>query len=500
MIKLAIIGGGPSAVSIMEALAQNPDLCGRIDITVFEAFPRLWHGQPFQPDGDEVLANVPMTGMSLRADDREYGVRWLRDHGYHAYTSESSFPPRWLVGRYLQDCASKAIERLEQSGSRVRVEMLAVSDLESRNDKLWARGKDWQLGPFDHAILCLGSSALQDPYQLAGLPGYVKDPYPLQASLERIPPGASVAIVGSGLTAVDTVMALRARAHRGSITLVSRTGILPGVRSMPVRHEYKYLNRDQLESIADREGQLQLTDVIALLEAELNSVGVDINSLAADIVNISNSIQQLRSDLDRARNGDLGWTLARNGIIGSGKDLWYLLREQDKAIVKSYHQTLMRQCCPMPLSTGERLLEMFNTGQLDLIRKVTSIRGNQHKGSGFEIIAERNASADIVIGACTPAAHEPTPIARPLVNSLIAQGLATLHPLGGLCVERKTARLLNEQGASDHRLYVLGGLTSGAYLFTSGIVAIVAHADSIVRDLAVSVRSASKVPFYSTQV
>jgi uncharacterized NAD(P)/FAD-binding protein YdhS len=499
MIKLAIIGGGPSAVSIIEAVSQNQALRGCIDITVFEAFPRLWHGQPFQPDGDEVLANVPMTGMSLRADDREYGVRWLRDHGYHAYTSESSYPPRWLVGQYLQDCAGKAIERLEKSGSRVRVEMLAVTGLESREEKLWARCNDRKIGPFDQAVLCLGTSPPHDPYQLSGTPGYVYRPYPLRSSLAGIPQDASVAIVGSGLTAVDTVMALRARAHQGPITLVSRTGTLPTVRSSSVRHEYKYLNKSQLETVVDREGELRLTDIIALLKAELDSVGIDINALTADLANNSTPVRQLRSDLERARKGDPGWTLARNGIIGSGKDSWYLLREEDKAIVKSYHQILMRQCCPMPLSTGERLLEMFDAGQLDLIRKVTSIHRNQHKGSGFEVIAERNISADIVIGASTSAAHEPASVARPLVNSLIAQGLATPNLLGGLRVERNTARLLNEQGVSDHRLHALGGLTSGDFLFTFGIVAIVAHADSIVRDIATAVRSASKAPSYSTQ-
>lgn len=494
MTKLAIIGGGPSAVSILEAVAQNPSLCGLVDITIFEAFPRLWHGQPFQPDGDEILANVPMTGMSLRADDREYGVRWLRDHGYDAYTSESTFPPRWLVGRYLQDCAGKAIQRLENSGSRVQIEMLAVSSLESRDDKLWALGNDWQLGPFDQAVLCLGGSPSHDPYKLYGLPGYIRSPYPLRSSLTEIPQDVSVAIVGSGLTAVDTVMALRARAHRGPITLVSRTGTLPGVRSTPFRHEYKFLNKKHLDDIVDRQGELRLTDIIALLKAELNSVGIDIDSLAADLANTNTPVEQLRSDLDRARNGDPGWTLARNGMVGSGKDLWYLLREDDKAIVKSYHQTLMRQCCPIPLCTGERLLEMFNTGQLEVISQVTSIRSNQHEDSGFEILAARNISADIVIGASTPAAHEPAPISRPVVNSLIDQGLAVQHPLGGLRVERNTARLLNERGVADHRLHALGGVTSGDYLFTSGIVAIVAHADDIVQDIATSVTLASRAP------
>lgn len=440
------------------------------------------------------MANAPMTEMSLRADDREFGVRWLRDRGHHTYTSESSFPPRWLVGQYLQDCATKAIERLEAAGSRVRTEMLTVSGLESHNKKLWLGCNEWPRGPFDHTILCLGTSASHDPYQLSGLPGYIENPYPLRSSLAEIPPDARVAIIGSGLSAVDTVMALRARAHRGLVTLISRNGSLPAVRGASVSHAYQYLTTNQAEAIADREGRLRLEDIIGLLKSELDSAGIDINSLADGFDNSGSPILQLQSELDRARKGDPAWTLARNGLVGCGKDLWHLLRDEDKDAVKSYHQAFMRFYRPMPPSTGEHLLELFNSGQLDLISGATSIRATKDTGAGFEILAARNISADIVIEAAAFDTHEPSPLARPIIDALIAQGLASPHPFGGLRVERKTARLLNANGTPDSRLHALGDLTSGDYLFTFGIISLVAHADSLVRDIAASVKSASEAP------
>jgi uncharacterized NAD(P)/FAD-binding protein YdhS len=99
---------------------------------------------------------------------------------------------------------------------------------------------------------------------LVGAAGYVRDPYPLRQSLAEVPEQARVAIVGSGLTAVDVVMALRARGHQGPITLVSRHGLLPAVRRPPARHDLRHLTVPRLEALASRNGGLGLVDVLAL--------------------------------------------------------------------------------------------------------------------------------------------------------------------------------------------------------------------------------------------
>jgi hypothetical protein len=55
MLKLAVIGGGPSAACVVEAVARHIASVAQVDMTVFEPGPNLWRGQVFQRDGDEVL-------------------------------------------------------------------------------------------------------------------------------------------------------------------------------------------------------------------------------------------------------------------------------------------------------------------------------------------------------------------------------------------------------------------------------------------------------------
>lgn len=483
-LHLALIGGGPSSACVVNALARHPELCGRIHLTVFEPNPRLWHGQVFQPDMEVVLANVPMKTMSLDPGDPEHGVRWLRDQAPLSFAAEALFPPRALVGRYLQDATAGAIAALQAAGSSVRIEEYAVHDLALRGRRIQLRADEGVCGDFDHVVLCPGAPPSYDPYRLAGQPGYVRDPYPLNVGLAEVPADASVAIIGSGLTAVDAVMGLRARDHQGPIFMVSRGGVLPSVRRTSLRPDFRHLTVGRLEDLATRPGGLCLVDVISLIEAELQAAGEVFEDLVADMASVMMPFQRLRDELHRDLVWDEGWALLRSGLVSCGQDAWYLLREVDKLVVREHHPELMRRCCPMPPENARCLLELFDAGQLDLVSGVESIQPRREGKPGFEIKASRNIVADVVIGASTPAKRESSPKARPLVDSLIAQGLAVPHAFGGLCIERTTSRLINRRGIADGRLHALGDLTNGAYLFTFGMPVLTARADGIVRDIA----------------
>lgn len=86
---------------------------------------------------------------------------------------------------------------------------------------------------FDYAVLCVGGDSPKDVYGLTGTPGFIAEPYPLSGTLAELGENDHVAVIGSGLTAVDIVLSLAARGHRGPISLMSRRGVLPGVRQRP---------------------------------------------------------------------------------------------------------------------------------------------------------------------------------------------------------------------------------------------------------------------------
>jgi uncharacterized NAD(P)/FAD-binding protein YdhS len=79
-------------------------------------------------------------------------------------------------------------------------------------------------------VLALGIPPTRAPWRSVdqGVPRHLLAPDPWESgALDEIPPSGEVVVVGSGLTAIDMVGALRRRGHRGTITLVSRSGRLP---------------------------------------------------------------------------------------------------------------------------------------------------------------------------------------------------------------------------------------------------------------------------------
>ncbi|MBP2477761.1 putative NAD(P)/FAD-binding protein YdhS [Crossiella equi] len=478
MLKLAVVGGGPAAACVLEAVARHTASVSPVSVTVFEPGPNLWRGRVFQPEGDEVLANVPMAEMSVRAWDPGHGTRWLREHGRGELAAETAVPPRWLVGRYLEDSAARAIDALRAAGSQVVVRPWAVRSLTVRGGRLEAQGDGWIEGPFDHAVLCLGGAPSYDHYALTGVPGFVPGPYPLRRSLAEVGEHASVGVVGSGLTAVDVVMALRARGHQGPIRLISRTGGLPAVRRKPVHRELTRLTVPGLVELAGPKGALRLEEVLALVRAELAEAGADFDRVAADLARTGPSLPRLREDLDSAlHDEDPGWTVLRDAMVLSGQDAWYLLAEQDKARIRAHHRALMRNCCPMPPGNAAHLLELAENGQLEVLAGVRAI--TPKSGGGFTVSADGDVDVDVVVAASTPAEQLPAPTAAPLLASLTAQGMAVPHSFGGVHIDRTTSRLTTWRGVPCSRLYALGDLTRGSYLFTFGMPVLAARADRI---------------------
>lgn len=490
ILKLAVIGGGASAAAVLDAILEHVACHVNISITVYDPSPHLWCGYAFQPDGEGVLSNVSMGIMSVRANDNEHGIRWLAGHGFDAYTPEITFPPRSVVGQYLKSSANRTINELVAAGSSVTVEKLSVRGLDQRHDGLWVEGGYGTHGPFDHAILCPGTSKSYDPYLLSGHPGYIAAPYPLSSSLKDVPTEARVAIIGSGLTAVDTVMALRERGHKGPISMVSRNGSLPSVRSAPVRYTPACLTLDNIASLVRQNGAVRISDVVALAEKELKLAGANILPIAAALTEHMTPEQQLRKDLESAMDPDPGWTILRNGMIGIGQHAWYFLTDEDKAYLRTVNRKLMRFLCPMPALTAQRLLAMLETKQLEIVSSITKVEPIAKGAGRFEIRASHNITADVVIGASTPATREAGEDVQKLMDSLIAQGLAVANPFGGLDVDITSSRVTSPLGVANPRIHALGDLTSGAYFFIFGLSILVSRADYIARDIASAVKAA----------
>ncbi|MFD0529151.1 SidA/IucD/PvdA family monooxygenase [Kitasatospora arboriphila] len=130
------------------------------------------------------------------------------------------------------------------------------------------RTNEGRVRAFDYAVLCVGGDSPKDVYGLTGSGNFIGDPYPITQKLQSVAPDQHVAVIGSGLTAVDIIISLASRGHRGRISLLSRRGMLPGVRQKPVHFDLRHVTPEKMQRLSRRQTSLRLQEIADLIGKE----------------------------------------------------------------------------------------------------------------------------------------------------------------------------------------------------------------------------------------
>ncbi|WP_151479905.1 FAD/NAD(P)-binding protein [Streptomyces albicerus] len=462
-MDIAIVGAGAAAVGLLDALAATAERPG--DITVFEPSPDLWRGRPYGPDLDTVLVNSPPAIMSIRHLDFGHYAAWLGTRGA-AHLDEllgQPLVPRALYGEYLAHTAEAALATLRDDGWRVRIVTARVTGA-ARSGSRWSlRTEDGRAHDADQVALCVGGGTPQDHYGLGRAPGFVGDPYPLARTLDQVPPGSDVAVIGSGLTAVDVVVSLAARGHTGQITLLSRSGVLPHVWQRPVGHRPQHLTAERMAALHREHGVVTLEDLIGLLRAELAETGEDFEAFAAELLatETDEPVRRLRAQLAAVDDSRIGRRVLQVAAHTVGPYAWRLLPEPDRVRLRRHFRTATSVASPMVPVNASILMRLLDCGQLAVaagVRKIEAANGL------FQVRSDDGErTADVVVNAVNPPPRAIPRAAGHLVTSLLADGSAGLHPSGGLV-------------PADPRLHVVGDFAGGGPFITSSIPGIAAQA------------------------
>lgn len=486
MREIAIVGGGGGAVCLLDALAQAS--APPAAVTVFEPSDRLWRGRPYQRDADCIVVNLPAGAMSVRAGDARHFDRWLADRRWRPGDMRdvgpfdvAPFPPRALFGDYLESVAHQSVSRLDERGWRIRLVRERVVHAAPGDGGAVLTTDRGTRHRADRVVLCPGAGAPHDGFRLLGPePGFVPDPYPVSKTLAAVDPRHTVAVLGTGLTAVDVALALRAGGHRGPVFLLSRHGVLPAVRQRPIAHTMRHFTPDRFHRLSGG-GEIGLADVVGVLREELASAEQDFADIETEFTLLhEDPVRRLRRQLGLVHGRSLGVRILQHALPVA-VDVWPLMAYGDRAgLLRFHYRAIHSLCCPMPPSTAARLLAMSDAGRLHVLGGLHDVRRGRQ---GFSVVADgRRIHADTVINAASVAPHRVPPAAAPLVRSLIEASAATAHPHGGLRVRRENSRLVSD-GGSRECFYALGDVTFGSLFITAAIPVIVRLAQEIAREV-----------------
>lgn len=253
-IRIALLGGGPSALFMFKRLVES-GLTG-IEIQIFERKNKLGEGMPYSAEGanDEHITNVSSNEVPelvtplaewIKTVPRDTLDKFHIDPGRF---NEYKVLPRLLFGQYLADhftlLQSQAKEK--KISFQVHYNSMVTDVIDhsgEQNVTVVINGEDKY--QFDHVIICTGHNWPHRHEQKTK--GYFDSPYPpLKLALQLDHP---VAIKGSSLTAVDAVRTLaryngyfekdatgkmqyrlKEESLNFKLVLHTRNGMLPAVR------------------------------------------------------------------------------------------------------------------------------------------------------------------------------------------------------------------------------------------------------------------------------
>jgi uncharacterized NAD(P)/FAD-binding protein YdhS len=479
---VAIVGGGALGAALVGLLTERlsptqPWGRAKPRVVLFEKSEHVGRGLAYARDGSPYLLNTTAQTMSLVPGRRADFFQWLEQRGLAPKGEGEHFCARERFGDYVEDCFARSLEKARRRGigvTTVRDEVAALTPRALGGYRVVTRGH----APVDAdvVVLAVGNVPSNGFRELRG-PGFFPSPYPSDALRTRVPPRASVAVLGTGLSAIDAALALFGAGHEGSVTMASRSGMLPRVRGPLHDHELLHVTRSSVARATDQGRRpLRWATVLRWLEQEVEHHGLEV-SWDRDFPAWADAKDHLASEVGAASSGARLWQSIGEALNPMMDVLWHHLDDGDRRLfLDRYRSRFMAHWVPMPLVTARRVLGLLRDGKLEVARGLGQVTRN---GEGFCLAFEdRSVEVDCVINATgTPRyLHESD---SPLLEALVGQGTIAPHACGGAHVDFESFRVLGAEGRLDPSLFALGNLTCGTHLFTSTLDLNVEKADRV---------------------
>jgi uncharacterized NAD(P)/FAD-binding protein YdhS len=249
-----------------------------IHIRLVEKNPaQIGRGVAYSTREDYHLLNTPAGRMSALPNDPDHFVHWIERRNELTETSwwptgavRDAYLPRRCYGDYLAELLHDTIKQSSQHTVELVADEVISVDAQPTGD-LAVRTKSGACWGADACVLALGNAEPTAPpsWDADSLPSthYHSNPWAkdlIPALLES----DSCALLGSGLTMLDVVMALHGHDYRGTIHVISRRGLVPLPHGRPATSKLVPL-------AAFQPAAARLRDLLAELRLAAQQPGTD---------------------------------------------------------------------------------------------------------------------------------------------------------------------------------------------------------------------------------
>ena len=486
--KVAVIGMGVSGAGVLLAyqkeLPQHPGV--QIDITCFDVPESFGRGKPFREKSEHALNNSRSQTISYDYAHEEDFVEWLQAQGFEV----PEFASRRLFGDYLHDRTQALVADLQAKVVEERVTALDwLQNLQQWQVQITQSDGKVEYYYYDRVHLCCGELPSADFYHLQGQAHYVHEPYPLQQFSEQGPKaGDHVAVIGTGLSALDVYKYLYDECGIRELELFSRSNYLPTVRGQEDQaYMCQHLTKKRTKQLmAQQNGDFTLDNFDEMLSKELAEVGIEFQLYKERFFQPG-----IKGVMVSYHNPDLV-TLMQHIMLEASSILteaWPAMNEPDRReFNETYHKLLVNLRNPMPNDSAVKLLNGVKQSEvrvLDGVEEITALKPSPAgvgpyfvlRGEGLEVMV------DWVVNATGMDMSLRDVSEYPLLQHLLDQRMVQVDSAGGLSLNFETLNLLSPRFGEWPTLHGHGVLVGGAIYQNNSTFKIQAQAHRLVKRL-----------------
>jgi uncharacterized NAD(P)/FAD-binding protein YdhS len=477
-MKISIVGGGATGITMLRHLAELA--CSKRYkhlVTGLQLFDKSGFdgGVAYRTQSDHHLLNMKASRMSIRIGDAEEFLRWTRRVGLDCDGNDHL--PRKVYRDYLDDVRSAAIDRCRSAGMQVDVEHAEVVRMRlTPNHEILLTTDRGVTHQSSVTILCTGHNAPADHYGLGASKNYVRDPYARFAFSEH--DGTEVGILGSGLTAVDSVTALASTHHFVKMTCLSRSGLFPTVQPITIP-EIDHDFRDSLHRYVRGREHIQADAFAGKLSELLQAIaGVSCDLSCRDID--GDALAELERNIAEAETCKPNVHSYLASVANVVCDAWSRMNAAEKTrFMKVYNAGWLRNRSAMPLANAIKIRDLIRSGRLSTLARLRDVA---HIGGRFRATLGDgdHHEVDFVVDATGPC-YQLT--ASPLYLDMERQGIVTLDPLGGISCDYTDSRVHDPRGNTYQNIFAVGSPTKGTHFFAGAVDINMDRAESVINSI-----------------
>jgi len=454
-MHIGVVGLGAYGVSILKELVKSKEKLKNSTVHIFTERHLSGTGLPYQEDDESLLLNQFPETMSIYLEDPMHFCRWIQDKKNINNPQETFFPRVWF-GEYLQEQAQWLTQELDAKIHFEKVKRINI--LEDSKYEVVGEDNSWNL---DAIHLAIGHLSYNDPYHLKGTNKYIYHPYPMSQKIPHLNSNDKIAIIGTGLTAMDLMLYIKKYYPNQEISFFSKNGRFGSVRGYSEPVELKYFSDEKINNeLKKNHGLISLDTLISWFIKEVENQGLDIDKMWNR--HGQGTILDMKNDLSRLDEIAKFQKITHELIPFYGK-LWDSLTISDKnRYLNDYHATFMFYRSPYPVKTTKKLIRYTEDGTIKVYSDLIDVSKENEKfimrlreGEKFEFDYLFNASGQ------SKDLSDNLEDQDELIIQLINERILLPYKYGGVSIDLDSMSAVSQRYGLLKTFKVYGQLASG---------------------------------------